>query len=191
MLKPVGVAVVAIGVLTLLFTGVGFGANTDSGNKAVKNTSEFSMPDKATLKKLLTPIQYRVTQEDGTEPAYRNEFWDNYDHGIYVDIVSGTALYSSLDKYDSNTGWPSFTHSINEAEIVQKPDTFFFMTRIEIRSATADSHLGHLFNDGPVDRGGLRHCINSASLRFVPLTEMEEKGYSKYLQRFVDAGLHS
>ncbi|MCV6604607.1 MAG: bifunctional methionine sulfoxide reductase B/A protein [Porticoccaceae bacterium] len=147
------------------------------------------MPDKETLKDTLTPLQYRVTQEDGTEPAFRNEYWDNHEHGIYVDVVSGKALFSSLDKFESGSGWPSFTHPIDSAEIVEKRDFNLGMVRTEVRSHTADSHLGHVFDDGPRDRGGQRYCINSASLRFVPLAQMASQGYGQYLQAFADAGL--
>ena len=148
------------------------------------------MPDKGSLQQSLTPLQYRVTQESGTEPAFQNEFWDNHQDGIYVDIVSGKALFSSLDKYDSGCGWPSFTHPIDEAEVVEKRDVSHGMIRTEVRSGTANSHLGHVFTDGPQDKGGLRFCINSASLKFVPLAEMAEQGYSNYLTRFVDVGLY-
>ncbi|MGS2723158.1 bifunctional methionine sulfoxide reductase B/A protein [Porticoccus sp. GXU_MW_L64] len=147
------------------------------------------MPDDETLKNTLTPLQYRVAREDGTEPAFRNEYWDNHEHGIYVDIVSGKPLFSSLDKYDSGSGWPSFTRPIDSGEIVEKRDFNFGMVRTEVRSQTADSHLGHVFEDGPKDRGGLRYCINSASLKFVPLAEMAGQGYSQYLQPFADASL--
>lgn len=152
--------------------------------------SEFVMPDEKSLRESLTPLQYRVTRENGTEPAFQNEFWDHQGAGIYVDIVSGEALFSSLDKYDSGSGWPSFTQPIAGAGIVEKQDLSQGMVRTEVRSNTADSHLGHLFPDGPGDRGGLRYCINSAALRFVPLAEMAAQGYSKYLNRFAEAGLY-
>ncbi|MDO7882620.1 peptide-methionine (R)-S-oxide reductase MsrB [Antiquaquibacter soli] len=132
----------------------------------------------------LTPEQYKVTQEDATEPAFRNEFWDNHDDGIYVDIVSGEPLFSSTDKFDSGSGWPSFTRPIEKAHIVQKEDRSFWMTRTEVRSANGDSHLGHLFDDGPVADGGMRYCINSAALRFVPVAELEAQGYGDYLSLF-------
>ncbi|MGX5682287.1 peptide-methionine (R)-S-oxide reductase MsrB [Schumannella luteola] len=132
----------------------------------------------------LTPEQYKVTQEDATEPAFRNEFWDNHDDGIYVDVVSGEPLFSSTDKFDSGSGWPSFTRPIEKAHIVQKEDRSFWMTRTEVRSANGDSHLGHLFDDGPVADGGMRYCINSAALRFVPVAELEAQGYGDYLSLF-------
>lgn len=140
--------------------------------------------------KQLTPMQFKVTQQNGTEPPFKNEFWDNHDHGIYVDIVSGKALFSSLDKYDSGCGWPSFTRPIDGPEIVELEDRTHGMVRTEVRSKTADSHLGHVFEDGPADRGGLRYCINSAALRFVPVAELEKEGYGQYLKPFVERGLH-
>ncbi|WP_306192324.1 MULTISPECIES: peptide-methionine (R)-S-oxide reductase MsrB [unclassified Streptomyces] len=132
----------------------------------------------------LTEQQYRVTQQDETEPSFANAFWDNKAPGIYVDIVSGEPLFSSADKYDSRTGWPSFTKPLEPGHVVERPDTSHGMTRVEVRSVTGDSHLGHLFPDGPDDRGGLRYCINSASLRFIPVEELEKEGYGQYLSMF-------
>ena len=129
----------------------------------------------------LTPQQFAVTQKDATEPAFRNEFWNNHDDGIYVDIVSGEPLFSSTDKFDSGSGWPSFTRPLEKAHVVEKQDRSFWMTRTEVRSANGDSHLGHLFDDGPVADGGLRYCINSAALRFVPVDRLEAEGYGAYL----------
>ncbi len=128
----------------------------------------------------LTDAQFRVTQKDDTEPAFRNAYWDNHEPGIYVDIVSGQPLFSSTDKYDSGTGWPSFTRPIDSGAVTTKTDRSFWMTRTEVRSAGADSHLGHLFDDGPRDAGGLRYCMNSAALRFVPVSQLEEQGYGEY-----------
>ena len=128
----------------------------------------------------LTPNQYAVTQEAATEPAFRNQYWDNHDKGIYVDVVSGEPLFASADKYDSGCGWPSFTRPIEGSSIVEKQDRQFGMLRIEVRSGAADSHLGHVFDDGPVAAGGLRYCINSASLRFVPEHDLEAQGYGQY-----------
>jgi len=132
----------------------------------------------------LTPQQYKVTQRDATEPAFRNEFWDNHDDGIYVDIVSGEPLFSSTDKFDSGSGWPSFTRPIDAANVIRNEDRTFGMVRTEVRSANGDSHLGHLFPDGPRDQGGLRYCINSASLRFIPVDQLESEGYGDFRSLF-------
>lgn len=132
----------------------------------------------------LTPMQYRVTQQDGTEPAFRNEYWNHHEPGIYVDVVSGQPLFSSLDKFDSGTGWPSFTQPIDADAVSTHVDRSLFMKRIEVRSTGADSHLGHVFDDGPRDRGGLRYCMNSAALRFVPVDQLEAEGYGIYRRLF-------
>lgn len=136
------------------------------------------------LKTSLTPIQYEVTQNDATEPPFRNEFWDHTEDGIYVDIVSGEPLFSSTDKYDAGCGWPSFTKAINKDEVKENMDVSHNMVRTEVRSKTANSHLGHLFDDGPQDAGGLRYCINSAALRFVPKEDLEKEGYGEYAVLF-------
>lgn len=132
----------------------------------------------------LTPEQYRVTQRDGTERPFTGEYWDNHEPGIYVDVVSGEPLFASTDKFDSGSGWPSFTKPIDSANVVRKRDFSHLMLRTEVRSANADSHLGHLFTDGPRDRGGLRYCINSASLRFIHLDDLEAQGYGEYRTLF-------
>ena len=132
----------------------------------------------------LTDAQYRVTQEDGTEPAFRNEYWNNHEPGIYVDVVSGQPLFSSTDKYDSGTGWPSFTKPIEPDAVTTKKDRKLILPRTEVRSSGADSHLGHVFPDGPRDAGGLRYCMNSAALRFVPAASLEAEGYGDYRHRF-------
>ena len=132
----------------------------------------------------LTPRQYEVTQEAATEPAFRNEYWNNHEEGLYVDVVSGEPLFASVNKYDSRSGWPSFTVPVEPGNIVEKVDRAYGMVRTEVRSAHGDSHLGHLFDDGPAEAGGLRYCINSAALRLVPLAELDAAGYSQYTHIF-------
>jgi peptide-methionine (R)-S-oxide reductase len=135
----------------------------------------------------LTDRQFHVTQESGTEPAFRNEYWDNHEAGIYVDVVSGQPLFSSADKYDSGTGWPSFTRPIAAGAVRTETDRSLWMTRTEVRSTGADSHLGHVFGDGPADAGGQRYCMNSAALRFIPVSELEAQGYGEYRSLFETA----
>ncbi|THG29441.1 peptide-methionine (R)-S-oxide reductase MsrB [Naasia lichenicola] len=132
----------------------------------------------------LTREQFAVTQQSATEPAFTGEFWDNHDDGIYVDIVSGEPLFSSTDKYDSRSGWPSFTQPIDSANVIRHEDNTYGMRRVEVRSTNADSHLGHVFDDGPVEAGGLRYCINSAALRFIPVGQLESQGYGDYRALF-------
>ena len=148
-----------------------------------KNMDDYKKPDQEVLRQQLTELQYAVTQEEATEPAFNNVYWDNKQQGIYVDIVSGEALFSSLDKYDSHCGWPSFTKPLVEEQITEKVDNQLFATRTEVRSRDADSHLGHVFEDGPKEHGGLRYCINSASLRFIHRDQMEAEGYGAYLNQ--------
>ncbi len=134
----------------------------------------------------LTPQQYHVTQEDGTEPPFTGEYWDNHEPGIYVDVVSGEPLFASVHKFDSGSGWPSFTRPLDGANVVEKRDLSHLMMRTEVRSAGGDSHLGHVFPDGPPAQGGLRYCINSASLRFIHLDDLETQGYGQYRCMFED-----
>lgn len=143
----------------------------------------FKKPSAEELQKKLTPIQFKVTQQEATEGAFGNEFWDNHREGIYVDIVSGEPLFSSLDKYDSGCGWPSFSKPLVENSVLEKPDHKLLAPRTEVRSALADSHLGHVFDDGPPSTG-LRYCINSASLRFIPKDKLVDEGYAEFLKLF-------
>jgi methionine-R-sulfoxide reductase len=149
---------------------------------AVKE-GRYAKPPKEELKKTLTPLQYQVTQESGTERAFQNEYWNNHTPGIYVDVVSGEPLFSSLDKFDSGTGWPSFTRPLEKANVDEKTDASHGMVRTEVRSRHAGSHLGHLFDDGPKPTG-LRYCLNSAALRFIPVDKLEAEGYGEYKKLF-------
>lgn len=143
----------------------------------------YNKPSEDVLRKTLTDMQYAVTQRDATERAFDNEYWDNHEKGLYVDIVTGEPLFSSKDKFDSGTGWPSFTRPIAPEVVIQNEDLSFGMKRTEVRSRVGDSHLGHLFKDGPSEEGGLRYCINSAALRFIPISELEGEGYEQYISR--------
>ena len=158
-------------------------ADSGENNSGPPETLKYARPGAEALRQKLTPLQYKVTQEEGTEPAFHNEYWENKRHGIYVDIVSGEPLFSSFDKYDSGTGWPSFTKPLVPENIVEKIDKGLFTTRTEVRSKNGDSHLGHLFPDGPKP-AGLRYCLNSASLRFIPKEDLEKEGYVRYLEMF-------
>lgn len=148
--------------------------------------ANYTKPEQKILREKLTDLQYAVTQKEATEPAFNNIYWDNTHQGIYVDIVSGEPLFSSLDKYDSHCGWPSFSKPLHSELITEKVDNNLFATRTEVRSCDADSHLGHVFTDGPQEMGGLRYCINSASLRFIAIEEMAEAGFEHLLSLFVD-----
>ena len=164
-------------------------AKTNAPTSQSMNMKEFKKPSEAQLKTMLTPEQFAVTQKSATEPAFHNEYWDNHQPGIYVDVVSGQPLFSSLDKFDSGCGWPSFTKPLSDNDVAEHSDHSFGMVRTEVRSRAADSHLGHVFDDGPGPTH-LRYCINSASLRFIPLEKMQAEGYGAYLDPFIKAGLY-
>lgn len=155
-----------------------------SDKPAAEAAAKKPLPTDEELKKKLTPIQYAVTRENATERPFTNEFWKHNEEGIYVDIISGEALFSSKDKFDTDCGWPGFSKPINDAEVAKLADKTHGMDRIEVRSKTGNAHLGHVFNDGPIEKGGLRYCINSASLRFIPKDKMKEAGYGKLLPLF-------
>ncbi|HLM61146.1 MAG TPA: peptide-methionine (R)-S-oxide reductase MsrB [Pyrinomonadaceae bacterium] len=144
----------------------------------------YTKPSDEELRQRLTPMQYEVTQNEGTEPPFQNEFWDSHEEGLYVDIVSGEPLFSSKEKFDSHCGWASFYKPLEAENFVEKEDRKFGMRRVEVRSKHADSHLGHVFEDGPRELGGLRYCMNSASMRFIPVDKLEEEGYGEYRSLF-------
>jgi methionine-R-sulfoxide reductase len=194
-MQPIKIACIAAAVAAGIFAVVhnaGRAQPAEISTNQIYQPSDmnnFMKPETAELKQKLTAEQFAVTQEAATEPAFRNEFWDNHKPGIYVDIVSGKPLFSSLDKFDSGCGWPSFTTPLNQTDVVEHTDSSYGMSRTEVRSTVADSHLGHVFDDGPADKGGLRYCINSASLKFIPVEDMEKAGYGQYLAPFGKAGL--
>ncbi len=162
---------------------------TSTNHPSSTTMPSFKKPSPAELKKKLTPEQFAVTQQAATEPAFHNAYWDHHAPGIYVDVVSGQPLFSSLDKFDSGCGWPSFTKPLSRQEVTEHSDHSYGMARTEVRSGAADSHLGHVFNDGPGPTH-LRYCINSASLRFIPLDQMKTEGYGACLEPFIQAGLY-
>jgi methionine-R-sulfoxide reductase len=175
---------IALGGVALFLNRAGAQKKEEPKEQTSMNTEASPKPNESDLRRKLTPEQYRVTQMCGTEPPFQNEYWDNHRAGIYVDVVSGEPLFTSLDKFDSGSGWPSFTKPIDKSHVHEKIDKTLGMERVEVRSEKSDSHLGHIFDDGPTDKGGMRYCINSAALRFIPVEKLKEEGYGEFLPLF-------